>query len=107
MSDPPSEPGRNYGFFLIGELRVISSGTPPSDFPDDQQWEHVSVSTQHHWQTPTWDQMCRIKRLFWREDETVIQFHPKESRYINIHPGVLHLWKKVGVDHPLPDSKLV
>lgn len=68
-------------------------------------WEHVSISLKHR--TPNWGEMCFIKNLFWDETETVIQFHPKKSEYINCHPYVLHLWRKVGRDHELPPSILV
>jgi len=37
--------------------------------------------------------MCFVKNLFWEEEETVIQFHPAKSLYVNHHPFCLHLWK--------------
>jgi len=81
------------------QLRVISSGTD-----ENYGWEHVSVSTKNR--CPTWDEMVYIKDLFWREDETVIQFHPKKSNYKNVMPFCLHLWKKIdhNFDPPLPHS---
>ena len=33
-------------------------------------WEHVSVSYRR--KTPTWDEMCRVKELFFNDDETVL-----------------------------------
>lgn len=68
-------------------------------------WEHVSVSTTQR--CPTWDEMCYIKNLFWEEDETVIQFHPKKSQYRNVHPYCLHLWKSTRGEHVLPPSIFV
>ena len=62
---------------------------------DGMGWKHVSV---HLIRTPKvpppWDIMCRIKELFWEDEDCVIQFHPPKSRYINHHPGTLHLWQK-------------
>lgn len=107
LAQPPSEPGRNWGAFRIGQLRVISSGTPDPDDPNVDQWEHVSVSKLDSITPPTWDEMCFIKRKFWRDDETVIQFHPTQSEYVNLHPGVLHLWRKVGCNHELPPRHLI
>lgn len=98
----PSPRGANYGAFQIGELVIISSGTPP---PGDPQWEHVSVSCRNR--CPTWEEMDRVKRLWWRDDETVLQFHPKDADRVNLHPRCLHLWRQVGVDHELPDPRLV
>lgn len=76
-----------HGFFYAKrlELNIISSGII------DPLWEHVSVSRINR--TPTWNEMCRIKELFWDDDETVVQFHPKKSEYVNRHPYCLHLWK--------------
>ena len=63
-------------------------------------WDHVSVSFRNR--TPTWEEMAEIKRMFFRADETVVQFHPEEDEYINQHPYCLHLWKKQGHRHELP-----
>lgn len=68
-------------------------------------WEHVSASLEHR--CPNWEEMAYIKSLFWEDNETVIQFHPKKTEYKNLHPYCLHMWKKVGVDHDLPPSILV
>jgi hypothetical protein len=72
-------------------------------------WEHVSVSVHYRKgfeekkRTPTWAEMCYIKDLFWEKDECVVQYHPKEEDYVNYHPHVLHLWKKViGEEFPVP-----
>jgi hypothetical protein len=74
-------------------------------------WEHVSVSVagrrRRPLRTPTWEEMCYVKALFWEPEETVLQYHPPESEYINCHSHTLHLWKPVGVQIPLPPSILV
>jgi hypothetical protein len=92
----PSPKGSLFGFFMMLPLApskhfmtVISSGEHrDGPFGD---WEHVSVSLQDR--CPTWDEMCKVKDLFWRPDETVLQFHPRESEYVNNHQYCLHLWK--------------
>ena len=95
-----------YGYFdVIGptgaSLKIVASG---GDDPVSDGWEHVSVSTQHR--CPNWIEMSFVKNLFWSDDETVIQFHPMRSEYVNNHPFVLHLWRhKTG--HALPPSILV
>lgn len=79
-------------------------------------WEHVSVSLQRisnsgnaypEKRCPTWEEMCLVKELFWTDDDTVIQFHPKASEYVSQHPFVLHLWRKSGQEHELPPSQYV
>lgn len=54
--------------------------------------EHVSVSARN--KTPTWDEMCFIKRQFWDEEDEVYQVHPKQSEYINLAKHCLHLWRR-------------
>jgi hypothetical protein len=80
-------------------LNVIAS--------DGAGWEHVSVSPQTKPRTPTWEEMCFIKDLFWGPEEVVVQFHPARSQYVNCHPHTLHLWKPVGVEVTAPPPVLV
>lgn len=100
-----SPAGASWGYFEIptgaGRLRIVSSG---GAHEDSQGWEHVSISLEHR--CPRWEEMVRIKNLFWGEDECVIQFHPPESDYINHHPYVLHLWKPP-YNLPLPPRAFV
>lgn len=72
-------------------------------------WEHVSVHTKSFGKErcPTWDEMCRVKNLFWDEDDCVIQYHPSKSEYVNMHPYTLHLWRPIGKEIPIPPSILV
>jgi hypothetical protein len=73
----------NNGAFQVDHLRVIvSSGGG---------WDHVSVSLPDR--CPYWDEMCRIKRLFFKPEEVVMQLHPAESKYKNVHKFCLHLWR--------------
>ena len=87
----------NNGAFQIGHLLIICS--------DGGSWEHVSVSTANR--CPTWEEMCRVKNVFWDEEDTVIQFHPPESQYVNNHPHCLHMWRPVGKDVELPPVWMV
>ena len=70
-------------------------------------WEHVSVAPFKKSITPSWDDMCFIKELFWRDDEAVIQIHPKKEDYINNMPNCLHLWRCTYMLQPLPPKILV
>jgi len=70
-----------------------------------ERWEHVSVSARHG--TPSWDEMCWIKGLFWGPDECVVQFHPGADDYVNIHKNCLHLWARPGAAFPMPPKQCV
>lgn len=67
----------------FSKLKVIVS--------DGMGWDHVSVSLPKR--TPTWEEMCYVKDLFFDPDETVVQFHPSVEHYVNLHPNCLHLWR--------------
>ena len=70
-------------------------------------WEHVSVSPYQHRITPSWNDMCKIKDMFWDDDEAVIQIHPPKAEYINQMPNCLHLWRCTYKDMVLPPAILV
>ena len=70
-------------------------------------WEHVSVSPYQHRVTPSWDDMCAIKDMFWEDDEAVIQIHPPKAEYVNNLRNCLHLWRCTYKEMVLPPSILV
>lgn len=70
-------------------------------------WEHVSVAPSAKRITPSWDDMCKIKDIFWPEDEAVIQIHPPKENYVNNLSNCLHLWRCTYKDMILPPSILV
>lgn len=100
----------NNGFFLLPK----SGGFLKVQISDGLGWDHVSVSA---WDTkfakngipriPTWSEMCRVKKLFFEPEETVVQFHPPESQYVNHCENCLHLWRPQETAIPLPPSHLV
>ena len=63
-------------------------------------WEHVSVSLKAR--TPTWKEMNFVKRLFWRDEEMVIQLHVPVKDHISIMENCLHLWNPIGLEIPTP-----
>lgn len=68
--------------------------------------EHVSVSCYNRKKLPTWDDMCKLKKMFFNDDEMVVQIHPSEENYLHgvSRPGfktlenVLHLWRPMDGD---------
>ena len=92
--------GKHCGIFNINYegtyFRVIAS----IDGEGENTWEHVSVS--HPQRTPSWDVMCKMKDLFFDDEEKVIQFHPKKSQYVNFHEHCLHMWRPVNKELFVP-----
>jgi hypothetical protein len=68
-------------------------------------WEHLSVSWPG--QSPTWEEMCYVKTLFWTPEECCVQYHPPESDYINNHPYCLHIWRPIYAELPMPPKEMV
>jgi hypothetical protein len=90
-----SRPGDRYGAFRL----TYVFGRHPSELlimvndacRDSAWWQHVSVSCSGR--TPTWEEMCWVKNLFWDETEVVVQYHPAKQDYVNCHPNCLHMWR--------------
>ena len=68
-------------------------------------WEHLSVSMPSR--TPTWDQMCVMKDIFWNKNEACVEYHPREEDYVNNHKHCLHIWRPTHEPLPIPPSILV
>lgn len=98
---PPHHTGDPFGYFRIpiGEIIFFVMAST------DENWDHVSVSSVFG--TPNWNDMCHIKGLFWDPEETVVQFHPPKSEYVNIAENCLHLWRWRGGEFPRPPKHLV
>jgi hypothetical protein len=95
----PHMKGDNFGWFTFkynGKLFQAQA-----DALTD--WEHVSVSSKT---IPSWDEMCYVKSLFWDNEESVIQVHPKKSEYVNLAKTCLHLWR-YKKDMPMPPKNAV
>lgn len=94
----------NNGLFMV-PVKSASGEGATIVASDGMGWEHVSVSFPGR--TPTWEQMCEIKDLFWDEDDCVVQYHPPKTDYVNNHEHCLHLWRPIGLQLPIPKSLLV
>lgn len=74
-------------------------------FSNQLGWEHLSVSMPSR--TPSWDQMCMMKDIFWSKDEACVEYHPREEDYVNNHNHCLHIWRPTDETLPIPPSILV
>lgn len=70
-------------------------------------WDHVSVSPLNRKTIPTWDMMCKVKDIFFKPEEAVIQIHPPKDEYVNNLPNCLHLWRCRYKEMILPPSCFV
>lgn len=68
-------------------------------------FEHLSVSTPTR--CPTWEEMCIMKEIFWKDDEVCMQLHPKKEEYVNNHNYCLHIWRPINQEIPTPPSVMV
>jgi hypothetical protein len=68
-------------------------------------WEHVSVSRKSR--VPSYEDMCRIKDLFWDESDCVMQLMVPKSDHINYHPHCLHMWRPEEAEIPRPPDWMV
>lgn len=78
-------------------LRVIATA--------DDEWDHVSVSLVDR--CPTWEEMERVAKVFFKLNEHAMQLHLPESEHINCHPYCLHWWRPWVTAIPLPPSYMV
>ena len=65
-------------------------------------WQHVSAAG-FGGITPSWDVMEIIKNRFFRDDEFVVEFHPKKEEYVNNLENCLHIWAPIDRELPYPD----
>lgn len=98
---PSPEPGWTLFF-------ICSDGSENPDV-DAWQWEHVSVHAVRgaRDRTPTWKEMAFVKSVCWDDEDVVVQFHPRRSEYVNLHPCTLHLWRPRLATIPTPPPELV
>ena len=100
-----SRPGEPFGVFEAVPGPCGEKLTIVVDNGETTLWEHVSVSTRRR--IPNWIEMSWAKDRCWHEEDTVIQFHPPKSRYVNNYSTVLHMWRWLGGEVPTPPDILV
>lgn len=70
---------------------------------DGRRWVHVSVSRTDRF-LPTWEDLKHVKAWTIGADKLAIQILPPDAEFVNIHPGVLHLWHCLD-GSPVPDFR--
>lgn len=90
------------GAFLVRRnsgkpLRVIASW--------QLDWDHVSVSLAT--KTPTYQDMKMVRRIFFKDDEWALEYHPPPKDYISVNDNVLHMWRPQSGTIPTPPKYMV
>lgn len=100
---------RSYGNNGVFQLPYSRSITLLCVVSDGKGWEHVSVRADDDGRSriPTWEEMCFVKDAFWPPEEEVVQYHPRRSEYVDMHPHVLHLWRPTDEPLPRPPASMV
>lgn len=93
-SNPALESQLWTGDMMMGSIRISSKvKLNVVCGMDEGGFEHVSVSSFNRGYMPSWDDMCKVKDIFWDEEEECYQIHPKRSQYVNIATNCLHIWR--------------
>ena len=80
-----------------GSLRVIAS--------TGLGWDHVSVSLELR--CPTWDEMKKIKEMFFLDEEEAYQIFAAKKDYVNCHPYCLHWWRPQNGETLKPPKEMI
>lgn len=111
---PPGCFGGAFSFPYKGKIlnTIATDGKGDPDLLKPEHiWEHVSCHALdpvfRKEQVPTWEQMAYVASLFWDDDECLIQYRPAKKDYVNHHPCVLHWWRPVHLEIPLPPKVCV
>lgn len=99
--------GKNCGVFYFRRFSDTFAMIADDGVVSESGWEHITVVKQGSSHPPSWEEMCWVKSLFWRDDECVLQYHPPRADYIDDHPCVLHLWRPTDGVIPVPPKELV
>lgn len=57
------------------------------------EYDHVSVASPKR--IPTWEELCKIKDMFFEDEEECYQVFPKKSEYVNVHKNCMHIWRDI------------
>ena len=70
-------------------------------------WEHFSINPISKNKTPEWDFMCKMKEMFFKDDEACVEYHPRKQDYVNNMPHCLHIWRPIKEKLPCPPDIFV
>ncbi len=84
-----------YGAFKVPVGKRFFLVLASVDYGAEQAVEHISVSHRNEKIVPSWDEMSKIKDMFFLPEEECVEIHPKRSEYVNMVDNCLHIWRPV------------
>ena len=91
----------------LGEIYYAGKRYASVIWSNSFDWEHVSIAPFNRRIIPSWEDMCKLKDMFFYDEEVVVQYHPAKKDYVNNLSNCLHLWRPLNADMPTPPSILV
>ncbi len=86
------------GKLVYGSLRNCSViWTREDNDADNYHKDHVSICPTGR--LPTWDELCKVKDMFFYDEEECYQVFPKKSEYVNLMKNCLHIWHDRESEH--------
>lgn len=64
-------------------------------------WLHASTSRENR--LPSWEELKMVKDFVMGRETLALQVLPPASKYVNLHPFCLHLWRALEGPDPVPD----
>lgn len=103
-----SEKGDTFGVFIIR----IGSYALLCIVGDGHFWDHVSVTVRDKKgrqikRLPNYNELCKVKNLFFEDDEIVVHYFVPATDHVNINDWCLHLWKHQQKPFPRPPMYMV
>ncbi len=101
----PGHDGNPWDLFVKASSGRDEDGTP---YRDREPWEHVSVVARlrhgghRKMRIPTYEEMRRVKLIFWEPEEVAMELHVGEADHISVNNYVLHIWRPIGQTIPTP-----
>ena len=75
-------------------IKLPDCGTCSCVWSDNEEgYEHVSIAPRKQFKMPSWEDMAKLKDIFFKDDEEAYQIMPKKSEYVNLKENCLHLWR--------------
>lgn len=108
----------NNGAFMIKAVQPVNGGEPIAYFflciasdakvEGGTPWEHLTVTVIHpvEKRCPTYEEMKVLKGIFWGKEDCVMQYFLPEDKFKEEHPTTVHLWRKPGLEMPIPEPDL-
>lgn len=77
----------------FGEVSMAGKPFAEATWVSGNTWEHVCITPKQGCRTLKFVEMCFLKDIFFKDEETVLQTLPEKTNYINNAQNSIHLWR--------------